>query len=111
MLSAGRFERGDFVSEGHYKLALPLLAMIYPMVALVTLLAGGYRRAGFGRRVVVAIAVSAVLQIGLLMIRERVNDNAGLWPLMYAPHLLGLAYVAGLLRWLRRGHRPRGLPA
>jgi lipopolysaccharide export system permease protein len=111
MLSAGRFERGDFVSEGNYKLALPLLAMIYPMVALVTLLAGGYRRAGFGRRVVVAIAVSAVLQIGLLMIRERVNDNAGLWPLMYAPHLLGLAYVAGLLRWLRRGNRPRGLPA
>ena len=37
--------------------------MIYPMIALVTLLAGGYRRSGFGRRVVVAIGVAALLQV------------------------------------------------
>ena len=55
MLASGRYSRADFVAEGHYKLSLPLLAMIYPMIALVTLLAGGYRRSGFGRRVVVAI--------------------------------------------------------
>ena len=73
MLATGRYARGEYVSEGHYKLALPLLAMIYPMIALVTLLAGGYRRSGFGRRVVVAIAISSVLQIGLLMLRERVQ--------------------------------------
>ena len=35
-------------------------AMIYPMIALVTLLAGGYRRSGFGKRVVVAIAVATL---------------------------------------------------
>ena len=55
MLARGSHTLGDFVSEGHYKLTMPLLALVYPMIALVTLLAGGYRRSGFGRRVVVAV--------------------------------------------------------
>jgi lipopolysaccharide export system permease protein len=108
MLATGRYERGDFIAEGNYKLALPLLAILYPMIALVTLLVGGYRRAGFGRRVVVAVAVSAVLPVLLLMMRERVREHAGAWPLIYAPHLLGLVYVGALVHWLSRGHRPRG---
>lgn len=111
MLESRRYERGQFIAEGHYKLALPLLAMLYPMVALVTLLAGGYRRAGFGRRVVVAIAVGVMLQIILLNMRQRVGGNADLWPLMYLAHLVGLAYVGGLIQWLRSPHRPRGAPA
>ncbi len=111
MLDVRRYERADYVSEGHYKIALPLLAMIYPMVALVTLLAGGYRRAGFGRRVVVAVAVSVVLQVILIMAREQASRHTGLWPVMYLPHLLGLAYVGGLVHWLRTPHPPRGLPA
>jgi lipopolysaccharide export system permease protein len=111
MLDTRRYERGDFISEGNYKLALPLLAMLYPMVALVTLLAGGYRRAGFGRRVVVAIAVGVVLQIVLLNMRERVSGNADLWPLMYLAHVLGIAYVGGLIQWLRSAHRPRSAAA
>ncbi len=111
MLAVRRYELGDYISEGHYKIALPLLAMIYPMVALVTLLAGGYRRAGFGRRVVVAIAVSVALQIVLLAMRQRVDARADLWPLMYAAHLLGLAYVLGLVQWLRSPHPPRCAPA
>jgi len=110
MLS-GRFDRGDFIAEGHYKMALPLLAMLYPMIALVTLLAGGYRRSGFGRRVIAAIAVSVVLQVTLLMARERVGSQAELWPLIYLAHVLGLAYLAALLHWLSRERRPRGLPA
>ena len=111
MLAVRRFDRADYISEGHYKIALPLLAVLYPVVALVTLLAGGYRRAGFGRRVVAAVAVSVVLQIILIMARERVSGNAGLWPLMYAAHLVGIAYVAVLMHWLRSPRAPRGLPA
>ena len=111
MLAVRRYEVADYISEGHYKIALPLLAMLYPMVALVTLLAGGYRRAGFGRRVVVAIAVSVAMQIILIMARERVSNNAMLWPLMYAAHLIGLGYVLGLVHWLSRPHVPRGVPA
>jgi lipopolysaccharide export system permease protein len=105
MLASGKYTPGDFVSEGHYNLTMPLLAMLYQMIALVTLLAGGYRRSGFGRRVIVAFAVAATILVRLFLIRERVQANPGTWPLMYLPHVLGLAYVAALLRWLSRSRR------
>ena len=106
MLAGDRYDRADFVSEGHYKIAMPLLAMIYPMIALVTLLAGGYRRSGFGKRVVVAIGVATLLQVLMFAARARVQERAELWPLMYVPALLGLLYLAVLLVRLSRERRP-----
>ncbi|MER2508532.1 MAG: LptF/LptG family permease [Amaricoccus sp.] len=108
MLASGRHSRGDFVAEGHYKLTLPLLATIFPMIALVTILAGGYRRSGFGRRVIVAIGVSALLQILVFVTRAQVQESADLWPLMYLPILLGILYVVVLARRLARPRRPSG---
>ena len=110
MLASGRFTRADFLAEGHYKITMPLLATIYPMIALVTLLAGGYRRSGFGRRVVVAIAVAAVLQIAMFTAKAQVQDKAELWPLMYLPILAGGFYVGVLLARLSRERRPRCMP-
>ena len=105
---AGRYGEGDFISEAHYKLCLPLLGMLYPMIALVTLFAGGYRRTGFGKRVVVAIGIATLLQVGLLVARSSTQERAELWPLMYLPVLLGIAYLAVLLVRLSR---PRRAPA
>jgi lipopolysaccharide export system permease protein len=102
MLESGRYSLGDFVSEGHYKLVMPLLGLIYPMIALVTLLAGGYRRSGFGKRVVVAISVCALLQVLVFTFRAQVQERPELWPLIYLPVLLGCAYTAGLLFYLSR---------
>ena len=109
MLASDRFGRGDFIAEGHYKLAMPMLALIYPMIALVTLLAGGYRRSGFGRRVIVAIGVAVIIQVTMFLVRARVEERAELWPLMYLPVLLGIVYVGALLVRLRRLRRPHGL--
>jgi lipopolysaccharide export system permease protein len=75
---------------------------------LVTLLAGGYRRSGFGRRVIVAIGVAALLWVLTFAARTRVQDNATLWPLMYLPILLGFGYVAALLVRLGGARRPAG---
>jgi lipopolysaccharide export system permease protein len=111
MLASGRYTLGDYVAEAHYKLTTPLLAMLYPMIALVTLLAGGYRRSGFGRRVAVAIAVAALLQILTFAARAQVQTNAGLWPLMYVPVLLGALYLGVLLLRLSRERRPRSVAA
>ena len=105
---AGGYSLGDFVSEGHYKLTMPLLALVYPMIALVTLLAGGYRRSGFGRRVVVAVGVAALLQVLMFALRARVVERPELWALMYLPALIGGAYVVLLLVRLSR---PRAVPA
>ena len=105
MMASGRYTLGDFVSEAHYKLSLPLIAMVFPMIALVTLLAGGYRRSGFGRRVVVAIAVAALLQVLVFAVRARVQERPELWPLMYLPILLGVLYVGTLVFRLSRPQR------
>lgn len=110
MLAGGRYSRADYVSEGHYKISLPLLSMTYPMIALVTLLAGGYRRSGFGRRVVVAIGVAILLQVLMFAVRARVHERAELWPIMYLPALLGCAYVVLLGLRLSRASRPRAAP-
>ena len=109
MLAGDRYDRADFVSEGHYKIVMPLLAMIYPMIALVTILAGGYRRSGFGKRVVVAISVAIVLQVLMFAARTRVQARADVWPLMYVPALLGILYLAVLLVRLSRERRPTGV--
>jgi lipopolysaccharide export system permease protein len=111
MLASNRYTVADFVSEAHYKLSLPLLAMIYPMIALVTLLAGGYRRSGFGKRVVVAIVVATLLQIVMFAARARVEERAELWPLIYLPVILGVLYLAALVTRLSRARRVRAVPA
>jgi lipopolysaccharide export system permease protein len=111
MLAAGRFGPGHYVAEGHYKLVLPILAALYPPVALVTLLAGGYRRSGFGRRVVVAVGVAVVMQATAIVARARVQDDAALWPAMYLPVLIGVVYVAVLMARITRPRRPRSVAA
>jgi len=108
MLASGRYSLGDFVSEGHYKLTMPLLALVYPMIALVTLLAGGYRRSGFGRRVVVAVGIAALLQLMMFALRAQVVERPELWPLMYLPALVGGSYVALVILRLSRS---RAVPA
>lgn len=111
MLERNKQRLGPYIAEAHYKLTLPMLAFLYPSIALVTLLAGGFRRAGFGRRVIVAVGVAVLLQSIAIVTRARVQDDAALWPLMYLPILLGAGYVVALLVRLSRPARPRGLPA
>ena len=46
-----------------------------------------------------------------IVTRARVQDDAGLWPAMYLPILLGLVYIGALLIRLSRPSRPRRLAA
>jgi lipopolysaccharide export system permease protein len=111
MLVLGDRPRGAYIAEGHYKLVLPLLAALHPMIALVTLLAGNFRRGGFGRRVIVAIVLSVGLQVAVIVARTIVQDGAALWPVMYAPALLGGGYVGVMLIRLNAARRPARAPA
>lgn len=107
-----RYNRGDYISEAHYKLSLPLLALSYPVIALVTFLAGGYRRSGFGRRVVVAVGVAVVVQVAMFACQSQVEKNPGQWPLMYLPELLAAIYTIVMLKVLSHPRRrPNRVPA
>ena len=107
MLAGRKARLGPFIAEGHYRIVLPLLAWLYPPVALVTLLSGGYRRSGFGRRVIVAVAVCVALQSIAIVARSRAQDDPALWPALYLPVALGLAYVIALILRLSRPRTPR----
>jgi lipopolysaccharide export system permease protein len=100
----------EYVSEGHWKLVLPLLALLYPPVALVTLIGGPYRRGGFGARIVLAIAVAVALYAILFVVRGRAQETLALWPLMYVSTALALAYVAFFMLRIS-GPRPAGSAA
>lgn len=107
MLDVSRYSLGDYVTEGHYKLAMPLLSAAYPLIALVTLLAGGFRRSGFGRRVIVAVGVATLLQVLLFVARGRVPSDPSLWGLMYLPVVLAAIYIGVLTLRLSRSRAPR----
>lgn len=107
MLAQGNYTRGSYIAEAHWKLALPALSMLYPLVALVTLIAGPFRRGGFGLRVVVAIAVSVGLYAILFVTRPRVQANGDLWPLMYLAVVLAGLYVAALAARISAPRRGR----
>jgi lipopolysaccharide export system permease protein len=100
-----RYGLGDYISEGHYKLSLPLLALTYPLIALVTFLAGGYRRSGFGRRVVVAVAVAILIQLMSVAAQAQTKEHPELWPLMYVPLLVSAVYIGALLNILSVSYR------
>lgn len=113
MLARGNYTRGSYIAEAHWKIVLPLLSMLYPLVALVTLVTSPYRRGGFGLRVVAAIAVSVALYAIVFVARSRVQVEADRWFLMYLPVLLGLLYIAGMVWRIAtpRRHAPAAAPA
>ena len=107
MLAVSRYTLGNYLAEGHYKLAMPLISGLFPLIALVTLLSGGFRRSGFGRRVIVAVGVATLLMVLLFVARGRVPINPSLWPLMYLPSVIAIVYVAVLTLRLSRSRVPR----
>jgi lipopolysaccharide export system permease protein len=107
MLERGGHGRAAFVAEAHWKLVLPLLALLYPIVALVTVLAGPYRRGGFGKRIAVAIGLGILFHSITLLSRSRVQNDAELWPVMYLGFALGALYAGAVVWRLSRTRRPR----
>jgi lipopolysaccharide export system permease protein len=88
-------------AEAHKRLATPLTAGSFAMVALLSVLTGAFRRHGGIIRPVVAVgAVVALLAIGLAVGNLAARDN-GLVPLVWV-HAVGPGVVCG---WLLLGPR------
>ncbi len=98
MTNNSRWDKGDFLAEANHKLAMPLSALVLPLIALGAILAGGFRRGGFMGRVAGAVVIGVLLQAGLGISKSLVQANAALYPIMYLPALIGLAIALLLLR-------------
>ncbi len=107
MLSTGIWDRGDFLAEANHKLAMPLSALVLPLISLGAILAGGFRRGGFMGRVAGAVAIGLFVQAGLGFSKSIVQSNASLYLIMYLPALIGLAIALMLLRRAGRVRKRR----
>ncbi|HME23527.1 MAG TPA: LPS export ABC transporter permease LptF [Acetobacteraceae bacterium] len=81
-----------WIAEGHKRLATPLTAISYALIALFAVLSGTFRRHGsFVRPLVAVAAMVAMLAIGLAMENLAARDNAMLpmlWLQTVAPGMI-----------------------
>ncbi|NOR63215.1 MAG: LptF/LptG family permease [Rhodobacteraceae bacterium] len=105
MMANGLWDKGDFLAEANHKLAMPLSALVLPLISLGAILAGGFRRGGFMGRVMGAVVLGLFVQAGLGITKSMVQTNAGLYLIMYLPALIGLAIALLLLRHAGRVRR------
>jgi len=101
-------ERARFTSEGHEHLTTPLYGIAIVLAAAAVMLGGHFSRRGYFWRVVIAAFVGVGLRLSGIVIQNMVKSNAPLWPLMYAPPVLGTLIA---LWFLSRGRfREAGAP-
>ena len=101
-------QRLSFLAEGHQRLAAPLLAMAFALIALVTALTGDFNRRGQGVRVSLACAVIVLVQTLNIGLYHTAATTPSVVPLMY---LLPICAIGISLWLLLRSPRRSGTPA
>ena len=98
---AGR-PRDEFIAEGHEQLSAPLYGLTLPLIAMACLLGPGFRRRGYGKRVVAGVGLAALCRLLGVAAKSATSSAALAWPLMWLVPILGAA-LALVVLW-------RGLP-
>jgi lipopolysaccharide export system permease protein len=98
-----------FYAEAHQRLAAPVSALSYALVALAVALTGQFRRHGGGVRLAVGIGVTVgLVAAGLTLNNLATRDNDAVW-LVWThaalPGVVALWWLLGAPGWPRR--RPR----
>jgi lipopolysaccharide export system permease protein len=104
-------DNSKWIAEGHKRLASPLTAISYALVALFSVLCGTFRRHGsFVRPMVAIAAMVALLASGLAIENLAARDNALLslmWLHAVAPGVISSWLLFGP-RWQPSGRHPVG---
>lgn len=96
----------EFSIEIHRRLASPLLALAFPLIALSILLLGPIDRRGQGTRIILAIVITMIIQ-GLFLTSYNLarNNDAGLilmYTLTLAPIIISTFLLSGFSEGIRR---------
>jgi lipopolysaccharide export system permease protein len=86
-----------FRAEGHNRLASPLLALAYTMVALAALLAGEFNRRGQNRRILIAVGIVIGVQIASLGLVNLTTLVPMVAPLIYLLPVVTIAAATWVL--------------
>ncbi|MGX9350346.1 LPS export ABC transporter permease LptF [Shimia sp. W99] len=102
-------DRGVIVYEGHGRFAQALSTIVFPLVGFAVLLVGGYSRFGVWRQILIAFVLLVILELTKSAMTDPVRNHPNMWPLVYAPALLGTVLIFGIMRlasnpihWRRR---------
>ena len=97
----------EFFVEAHRRIASPLLAPCYTIIALLTLLSGPIDRRGLTSRIMTAVTAVVVIQgLYLILFNLAKDHNAGLigmYVLVLAPIIFGITALSEKGEELRRG--------
>lgn len=97
---------GDFRAEAHEALSAPLYVLALPLLGAAFVIAGGFKRQGFGGRILLAVLAGLALRLIGLGMKSAVAGNVALWPLMYLPPILGIVGAVWMLTgWQARIQR------
>lgn len=88
---------GDFRAEAHEALSAPLYVLALPLLGVAFVIGGGFRRQGFAMRIFSAVSVAICVRLLGLALKGATAGTAALWPLMYAPPVLGIIFAVWLL--------------
>ena len=91
----------------HDRNAKTLLALLFPVLGMVTLLAGGYRRSGFTIRIVLGVLMMAGLDSFRGATKTWVSETPSIWFVNYLSIVACFALILTLL-WMA-GHDMRKL--
>jgi lipopolysaccharide export system permease protein len=92
---------GEFRAEAHEALSGPLYTLALPLLAVAFVVGAGFRRQGFTGRIVMAAGAGLGVRLAGLAAKSVVTGAAPLWPLMYVPPLLAIAFSLWLLSGVR----------
>ncbi|GAA4224723.1 lipopolysaccharide export system permease protein [Sagittula marina] len=99
--------RGEVLEEAHSRIQGPLLCVVAALIGYAALMIGGFSRFGVTKQIVFAIFLLVLVKVVESAAAPVVVANAALWPLIYAPSLVGSLMVWGLLWQAARPFRPR----
>ncbi len=93
---------GRVLQEAHGRFQQPLLCLVAALIGFSTLLTAGFSRFGVGRQIVFAIALLVLIKLTESVMIDPVRANPNLWPLIYAPTLVGCLFTLGCLSYVAR---------
>ncbi|WP_339112678.1 LPS export ABC transporter permease LptF [Thioclava sp. GXIMD2076] len=98
---------GQIGLELKMRLAQPLLAPVAALVGFAALMVGSFSRFGIWRQIVLAVVILVLVQVLTNVGESLAKSQPDLWPVLFAPAVIGAIFSIGLLALSARRKRVR----